>query len=205
MRHFVYRQVSEEECAVISYEGNEEVIIIPDSYAGKTVRMLGDSVFAGHPEIKKVRLPAGLTYIGSRAFDGCTALRSLRLPDSLEIMDQYAFTGSGIEIIEIPGNVDAIIPFTFKDCRELNTVVIHKGTKKIHSFAFEDCVNLELAAVPSDTEISHDAFNGCIKLNPNLTRKLISSCQCPVCTGKAPKISYPSNSKVKEFLRKKRQ
>lgn len=195
MAKFTYQQITEDGCAVIAYSGNDEAVIIPDTFEGMAVIMLFDDLFAGHAEISRIQLPEGLMYIGSRVFDGCDSLKSLRLPESLENLAQYAFTGSSIEIIEIPGNVTSIIPFTFKNCPCLNTVIIRKGVKKIYSRAFEDCENLELVAVPSDTEISHDAFTGCVKMNPELTRKLISTCKCPACTGTAAKITYPGKKR----------
>ena len=205
MNRFTYQQLTDSTCAVISCEGHDEKIVIPETFDGMTVVMLADDLFAGHAEISRIVLPKGLKYIGSNVFNGCKKLKSLRLPEGIENLAQYAFTGSGLEIIEIPGSVRNIIPYTFKACPDLNTAIIRLGVKKIYASAFEDCVNLELVAVPSDTEISHEAFTGCVKMNPNLTRKLVASCRCPACTGAAPKISYPGKDKVKAFLRNKRQ
>ena len=201
MNHFTFKPIDENTCMAVFYDGSNEAVAIPPSSDGMTVVMLSDGLFSGHPEIRQILLPPELKYIGSQVFDGCIELKSLHLTDSLEYMAQYAFTGSGLEIIEIPGSITSIAPYTFKDCPNLNTVVVRKGVEKIHSFAFEGCSNLELVAVPSDTEISHDAFAGCSKLNPNLSRKLISSCRCPACTG-AVKIKKPQKDLVGDYLRK---
>lgn len=203
MANFIYQQIAEDACAVTAYTGRDTAVIIPDTYEGMAVVMLSDELFAGHAEISRILLPKTLKYIGSRVFDGCDGLKSLRLPEGLENLAQFAFSGSGLEIIEIPGSIKSIVPFTFKDCSHLNTAVVRIGVKKIYAQAFEGCENLELVAVPSDTEISHEAFTGCVKLNPELSRKLISTCKCPVCTGAAPKITFPAKDRVKDFLKRK--
>lgn len=202
MVKFTFQPIDETTCAAVSFSGHDEAVRVPAVYEGMDVVMLSDGLFAGHDEIRHILLPKSLKYIGSRVFDGCRKLKSLRLPDGIEAAAGYAFSGSGLEIIEIPGSLGSIIPYTFADCKTLNTVVVRKGVSVIHACAFEGCENLELVAVPSDTEISHEAFKGCIKLNPNLTRKLVASCQCPACTG-AAKLKKPAKDPVKDFLRRK--
>ena len=42
---------------VMSYEGDEAHVIIPDQYCAKPVTVLYDRLFAGHKEIVDVRFP----------------------------------------------------------------------------------------------------------------------------------------------------
>lgn len=202
MAFFTYKLVDDETYAIMTYEGDDEEVTIPARNGGKPVTILYDDLFKNHKELKKVNIPDTVTNIGGFVFDGCENLKSVRLPEGLEEMWQYAFVRSSIEIIEIPGSVTSIVPFTFKDCKNLTTVVIRKGVKRIRAKAFEGCENLELVAIPSDIEISHDAFNGCTKLNPNLVREMKSTCRCPDCTRKL-KLPNPASSRVNEFLKSK--
>lgn len=202
MAEFTFKWIDDETYAVVGYEGQDEKVTIPDRYCGKPVTVLYDDLFKNHKEIKKVHIPDTITNIGGFVFDGCEQLKSIRLPENLQEMWQYAFVRSAIEIIEIPGSVNSIIPFTFKDCKNLNTVVIHKGVQKIRAFAFEGCDNLELVAIPSDIEISHDAFKDCPKLNPTLMRQMQSTCRCSECTRKL-QIPNQASNRVNQFLKNK--
>lgn len=202
MADFTYKWIDDDSYAVMTYEGNEEEVTIPDSYCGKPVTVLFDDLFKDHKEIKKVNIPNSVTNIGGFVFEGCDQLQNVRLPENLQEMWQYAFVRSSIEIIEIPGNVNSIVPFTFKDCKQLTTVIIHKGVKKIHSTAFEGCENLELVVIPPDIEISHKAFEDCPKLNPNIVREMKSTCKCPQCTSRL-KLPTAGSNRVNQFLKSK--
>lgn len=202
MAFFTYQWLEDDSYAVMTYEGNDEEVTIPGTYSGKPVTVLYDELFKNHKEIKKVHIPNIVTNIGGFVFEGCDQLKSVRLPESLEEMWQYAFVRSSIEIIEIPGSVRSIIPFTFKDCKQLTTVIIHKGVKKIHATAFEGCENLELVAIPSDIEISHNAFADCPKINPDIRREMQSSCRCPQCVSQL-KLPTPGSDRVNQFLKSK--
>ena len=199
MDHFIFQPIDENTCMAVSYDGRDETVVIPPVYNGMKVVMLYCGLFSGHSEIRKVLLPPGLQYIESEAFKDCPGLTSLRLPNTLEYIGHYAFTGSGLEIMEIPGSIPDIGPYAFKDCTSLTAVIIRKGVKKIQAFAFEGCTSLVVAAVPSDIEISHDAFNGCIMLNTDLKKKFVSTCNCPACTG-AKKIQKPKKDLVRDYV-----
>lgn len=61
--------------------------------------------------------------------------------------------------------VRQIIPFTFKDCKNLKSVICHSGIKKIYACAFQGCTSLKVVTVPADITIDEKAFEGC---NPDL-------------------------------------
>ena len=150
MDYFIFEPLDEKTCMAVSYSGSDENVVIPHTYHGMKVVMLYCGLFSGHSEIKHVVLPPDLKYIETEVFKDCQNLKNLRLPDTLEYIGQYAFTGSGLEIIEIPGSVTDIGPSTFKECAFLSAVIIRKGVKKIQAFAFEGCSSLVVAVVPSD-------------------------------------------------------
>lgn len=183
MQNYTFRGLEDDTFAVMTYEGDESVVTIPSVYCGRPVSLVYDDLFKGHKEITEVHLPENLKTLGGFVFDGCENLKSVVLPDTLEDIWQYAFVRSGIEVIEIPGTVERIVPFAFAECRRLRLVVTHKGTKKIYANAFKDCIWLQMVAIQSDCEVSHQAFEGCPLIDADTRVKLTSRCKCPQCTG----------------------
>ena len=159
MQNFYYKMIDNETYAVMSYEGDEAAVVIPDIYNGKPVTLLADNLFAGHSEITSVAIPDSVTDIGGFVFDGCEKLHQVRLPAKLQNLWQYAFVRSSIEEIVLPEQMQSLVPFTFKDCKQLKRVVCNPGLKRIYAWAFSGCDQLEDVVYGSDTEVSDDAFS----------------------------------------------
>ena len=51
--------------AVMSYEGDEAHVVIPEQYCAKPISVLYDKLFAGHKEIVDIRFPIQLRIWGS--------------------------------------------------------------------------------------------------------------------------------------------
>ncbi len=93
-----------------------------------------------------VKLPDGVTKIGTSTFQGCSSLTSIDLPASLTTLgatsvnsDSSVFAGcSSLTTIEIPSGVKVISTKCFMDCNNLTTVKISNVTA-IHAFAFSGC------------------------------------------------------------------
>ena len=68
------------------YDGQDEVVVIPEE-----VRIIGESVFENHIEIKEVKFPSGLKEICSSAFCGCESLEEVILPEGLVKLGSFAF------------------------------------------------------------------------------------------------------------------
>ena len=158
MQDFIFKQLYDETFSVIGYIGDDAEAVIPPVHWGHPVTLIGDDVFRRHTEITSVRIPDTVRDIGGFVFDGCTGLRHIELPAGLENLWQYAFVRSSIEEIILPPGVRQIIPYTFKDCRNLHTFVCNEGLKKICAHAFEGCTQLRDFHCGNDTEISPQAF-----------------------------------------------
>ena len=50
--------------AVMSYEGDEAHVVIPEQYCAKPISVLYDKLFAGHKEIVDIRFPVLYTKTG---------------------------------------------------------------------------------------------------------------------------------------------
>lgn len=159
MQEFIFKYSEDETYCVQSYAGDEAEVVIPEVYCGKPVTILLDGLFSGHKEIKSVKIPDTVTQMGGFLFDGCENLHHITLPAELRDMWGYAFVRSGIEEITLPEHVQSIVPFTFKDCRQLKTVICNPGLKKIYSWAFGGCDQLTDLRHGPDVEISPQAFD----------------------------------------------
>ena len=148
MQEFMYKMCDDGSYAVMSYNGDEENVIIPSVYGEAPITVLFDKLFMGHKEIKSIKIPDTVTDIGEFAFEGCENLHHVYLPEELENIWPYAFCRSSIEEITIPHKIISIAPCTFMDCKELKRIDLPAGLKKIRAWAFGGCISL--------TEINHE-------------------------------------------------
>ena len=148
------------------YEGREEDVVIPDTYQGKPVTILFDKLFAGHEEIRSVRIPDTVTDLGEFLFEGCVNLHHIELPSGLRYLWGYTFCRCGIEEIILPDEVKIIPSYAFKDCANLRKIICGSGLKRIASWAFGGCDRLEEVVRGPEVEVSPDAF----KQNQNIMK-----------------------------------
>ena len=70
-----------------------------------------------------------------------------------------------MNIVEIPNHIEIIGEAAFYECEMITKVIINEGCKYIKDFAFKDCKNLEDIILPSTIiSIAPNAFEGCDKL-----------------------------------------
>ena len=68
-------------------------IVIPETYNGKAVTMIGESAFYNCYRLTSVEIGDSVTMIGESAFDYCRSLTSVVIPDSVTSIGNYAFNG----------------------------------------------------------------------------------------------------------------
>ena len=153
---------------------------------GDGVIKIGMNAFASCTELEHINsslgadtLPDSVSSIGSSAFCNCPNLRQLKLPSDLEYIGSSAFEYSGITSMEIPFNVDYIGICAFSNCPNLERftsnnlsyieedgilfVLGSNGAKSLFAYpAAKDSVKY---TIPEDvTEICDSAFSGCTHL-----------------------------------------
>ncbi len=158
MQDFWFKTIVNGTYMLKGYEGDDADIVIPSSYFGETVTVIGDDVFKNRKEIRSVTIPEGVMELGGFVFDGCENLRDVVLPDTLISIWQYAFVRSGIEEIIIPRNVKTIVPFTFQECRNLRSVTLMNPAAHISAYAFRDCPELRTLRYAKELTYSEQAF-----------------------------------------------
>lgn len=95
------------------------------------------------PNLKSVRLPAGLQVLGLNTFYGCKNLKDIVLPDGLQEIGQKAFFNSGLETVRIPASVRKIGTHAFAGAN-LIAVYFHEGSSlhEVGDGAFSTCSSL---------------------------------------------------------------
>ena len=153
---------------------------------GEGVTSIGNYAFDGCSALQSIELPSSVISIGNSAFYGCYALALVINNSTLSItagnsnngyVGYYAakIINSGdsqtgrIETIDnvkyyiddATGEFVAIAPIN----KELTSVTIVEGTKKINQYAFDKCINLTEVILPSTLQtIGNSAFSSCTAL-----------------------------------------
>lgn len=160
---------------ITGYLGSEASVKVPERIGKRVVTAIAKFAFRAHKEkellmlppelryeyspISEIVLPDTLTKIGSCAFFDCDALRKINIPPKITELPDSVFATSGIETIEIGGNVKRIDENAFMLCRELKTVVIREGVEEIVTDAFYGCSSLTEIELPrSLRSIAGNAF-----------------------------------------------
>ena len=148
-----------------AFEGtNLKVVDIPDS-----VTYLGDRIFKDCGKLDTVRLPNGITKLGTEMFMYSTVEKA-DIPSSVRSLNG-AFAYSNIGSAVIPDGVTKIDDNSFDYCRNLKSIVIPDSVTSIGDYAFSDCAMTE-ANLKNVEYIGHNAFSSCYGLKsailPNL-------------------------------------
>jgi hypothetical protein len=117
----------EEGCQIISYTGTSSALAIPEHISGSAVISIGAEAFH-NKQFTNIRLPNGLTSIGSKAFLDCSQLQNITIPSSVTTIGQEAFKG----------------------CSALTSIIIQgEGQKTVNNLCFVGCINVTSVRVSS--------------------------------------------------------
>ena len=115
-----YTITDNDEIEIISYDGTDATLVIPDEIDGKKVTAIGYEAFKGCSGLTSITIPASVTSIGYYAFGYCSGLTSITIPDSVTTIEGYVFYGCrGLTSITIPDSVTSIGYSAFYDCPNL--------------------------------------------------------------------------------------
>lgn len=168
------------------------------------VTEIGDYAFA-KTGLTSITIPANVSVLGKNVFEDCTKLEMV----SFERTASFASAGShtfedcsGLKSVSFAGNCygDEFIPYMFKNCTSLVSMVIPEGVKNISSEAFYGCTKLKYVTLPQTvTSISADSFENCTSLAymnlPNSLIELEGFVNCSNLTT----VVLPTNSNISTF------
>ena len=101
-----------------------------------------------------------LTEIPTDAFKGCTSLEAVRIPDGITKIGSGAFSHCAFENISFPNSLVEIGPNAFEYCRNLKSITIPHSVKKIGNSAFQwNSSMTDVYVLGNYVEIEDGAFN----------------------------------------------
>lgn len=138
----------------VSYFGEEEDIVVPDSYFGKkvteinaiqsetlkrilipqTIAKIKPEAFMDCINLEEVNIPLLLTDIPSRCFYGCSNIKNIDIPEMVSSIGESAFDGCvSMEYIHIPAKVNSIGSGAFQNMSILKEIDVSKDNTKYYS------------------------------------------------------------------------
>jgi len=135
-------------------------IILPEG-----VEKIGERAFA-ESSIEQIRIPDGVTDIGTGAFYNCVDLVSADVSDGVtEIADYLFWRCLKLEQVDIPAGVTRIGEHAFSACIALPEIEIPDGVTEIGEYAFSECASLTEVTIPGSVQsIGRMAFYSCLDL-----------------------------------------
>lgn len=147
---------------------NDELMVIPDTYNGVPVRIIGKDAFKGNSYIKKLMLNNNIVSIKTGAFSGCINLTEVNLPNTIAEVGAYSFYNCGYynNSANWNNNVLYINSVLIEAKRELEGVyTIASGTTLISENAFMSCEKITTVTMPNSVlYVGNNAFMNCNEL-----------------------------------------
>jgi hypothetical protein len=124
---------------IVRYDGDDEVVVIPEKIRGIPVVRIDSHTFANRDDIKAIRLSDSVTELEFGAIGICTGLELFASGSGLEIIGKAAFQG----------------------CRSLREVRLNEGLMTIEGSAFGFCTSLSSVDIPASVgEMPNTPFTG---------------------------------------------
>ena len=134
----------------VSYTGNAEKIVIPDSYYGKKVTRVRKIDSA---TVKEIILPQSVDEFSSGAFQDCTSLELVNIPWGIESIPDKCFSGcSSLKGVVIPQKVKEIGREAFAGCSTITQLSLSANVSTIGTGAFRNMSSLEQFVVDEANE-----------------------------------------------------
>ena len=173
---FEQHPVRSDEMVVVGFEGNSQMIIIPNEYEGKPVTCIADGVFE-NTGIISVTLPTSLSELGDNVFAGCKRLETVKHKNCFLTIGDNAFYGCE-KLLTIEHTSNAFYPESigakaFYGCESLTEVPFEGGGWfdgiYIGDEAFANCTALSKVSLPSNINyLGKGAFANCNQIPYNV-------------------------------------
>ena len=149
----IYSYYSDGTATVTGYEGEPEIVTIPNSIEvyGKIYNIISikEKAFYNCTSLREIIFPHELNLIGERAFYNCTSLREIIFPDKLDLMGEWAFYGcKQLTNFNLPSGLIKIEDCAFWDCQSITEIVLPDGLEIVGGSSFEGCFNLRYISIP---------------------------------------------------------
>ena len=148
------------------YQPSDNELPLIDIKLPQGVTGLGTGAFQNCLFLPSITLPQRLTSIGERAFSGCSALTSIVLPEGLASIAAFAFEKcSALTEITLPEGLTSIDYGAFVNCTALASIDLPEGLTSMGEAVFSHCTSLTTITLPEKlTSITHNTFSHCSAL-----------------------------------------
>ena len=155
------------EIATISYSAFEKCTSLTDvSIRSKADVVIQAAAFSGCSALLRINLEK-VSYIGKRAFEKCIGLKRIVIGKTCTGIGESAFSGcGGLEIIDLSETgIERIADKCFKECTQLERVLLPKIVRSLGSKCFFNCPSLSEIHFPKSlTKVDAHAFLKCRQL-----------------------------------------
>lgn len=127
---------------IVAYDGEANIINIPDSVDGKRVIEIRGYFLRGNENVVEINIPDTISEISSEAFEFCTNLEKLTMGRNTKIIGKALCRGD----------------------TKLKQVVLSESLVEISHYAFQNCTSLEEITIPDSVTTIGFAFSGCTAL-----------------------------------------
>lgn len=161
---FEYEKFDDGYC-LLKYNGDDENVVVADTYMGEPVFGIWANAFKGNSKIKRITLPNTITRIGVCAFYKCKSLESITLPDDVQIVENASFSRC-YNLTEIVWNdrVKIIDENAFAYCTSLEKIVFPENLLVMKKNSFLQCENLKELRLNAKLKSVKSSFIDCSSL-----------------------------------------
>lgn len=171
-------EIVEGKAKIVSYTGDEAIIVVPEEIEGAKVTEIAKGAFFGGG-IRAVYLPDTIDIIAQGAFDDCEGLSTIRIPfigdggENAYVGYIFGADEPDKNAIALPPSLDMIIvgegcenvaDEAFKGAKTLSAVILPDSVSKIGKLAFYQCVDLVYITAGGVNDIDEYAFAYCTSL-----------------------------------------
>ena len=149
-------------CRITAYKGDGGIVDIPETIGGRTVTEIGTRAFAVNDTLFSVSIPDTVERIGDDAFSWCGMLTSVRLPAGLTELGSCFGGCVSLEDAALPATLRSIACGAFDGCTALSEAELPEGLAFLGGGAFASTALTSVTLPASLARISDE--NGI--LNP---------------------------------------
>ncbi|MCL1837058.1 MAG: leucine-rich repeat domain-containing protein [Treponema sp.] len=113
---FQIRHLPDSTVEIIKYTGDVENVVIPLTFGGLPVTVIGEGAFKNNKEIRSVVIPDTVTKIAARAFYNCR-LTYARFGSGLEVIGGWAFQNNNLITVTLPAGLREVGNKAFSTAR----------------------------------------------------------------------------------------
>ena len=135
-------------------------VILPDSMKEIPTYIFWDS------SLRKIRIPDGITSIGTYAFINCGSLKEISIPYGVKTIGDKAFSGCvSLKEPTFPNTLTYIGNNAFDNCRTFKEITLPNSLTTIGGGAFGECIHLQKVTLPESVNtMGSSVFNNCYSI-----------------------------------------